>query len=84
MRPVFTRETFRVHQSQVCFMHERGGLHRVLTLGAHMAAGHTMELSVDQRRQAVEGGLVTVSPSLQEDTDLLRVGGCHKKLPKTL
>jgi hypothetical protein len=65
-------------------MHERGGLQRVLTLGAHVTAGNTMEFSVDQRRQTVEGGLVPVAPSLQKEADFLRVGGRHKKLSQNI
>ena len=65
-------------------MHESGGLQRVLTLFTHVAARHTGEPRLDQGRQTVEGGLVAVAPSLQKHADLLRVGGRHKKLPKTL
>jgi hypothetical protein len=43
-----------------------------------------MEFGVDQRRKTVEGGLIAVSPSLQEDTDFLRVGGRHKKLSQNI
>src|SRR5215472_13662152 len=60
-------------------MHQGGGLQRVLALGAHVAARHTVELGIDQRRQTVEGGLVAVSPSLQKHTDLLRVERRHNK-----
>ena len=62
--PVFARETFRVDKAQVRYMHQCGGLQRVLTLVAHVAARHAVELSVDQRRQTVEGRLVAVAPSL--------------------
>jgi serine/threonine protein kinase len=60
----------------------RGRLQRILAFCAHVAARHAMELGVDQRRQTIEGG--PVAPSLQRHADLLRVGGRHKKLPKTL
>jgi hypothetical protein len=65
-------------------MHQRGGLQRIFTLFAHVAARHTVKLSVDQGRQTVEGGLAAAAPSLQKHADLLRVGRRHKNFPKTL
>ena len=55
-----------VHQAQEGFVDQGGGLQGVpLVFALHVAAGHTAQFGVDQRRQLVEGGAVAAAPGSQ-------------------
>ena len=52
-----------IHETNVSFIDERGGLKGVaLSFPAHVAARESVQFVVDQRIQLVERGLVAVAP----------------------
>ena len=63
MRPVLPLHVADVHQFQVSFMNERGGLNRsTLLLVAHIVSGDASQFLVDPGNQFFERILVAAGP----------------------
>ena len=61
------QRNIRLDQSQKRFVHHRGRLQRMAAaFGAHVAAGQTAQLVVDQRRQPLQRLRVTGAPFGQQ------------------
>ena len=63
MGAVLPLDILPVHQPQIGLVDERGGLEDVAgSLSRHLARGQVMQFLVDQRRQGLEGGPITIAP----------------------
>ena len=63
MRTIGPLHVFLIHETNVGFIDERGGLERVtFSFAAHVAAGKPVQLVVDEGIQLVERGLVSLAP----------------------
>ncbi len=72
VRTILERQSVEIHEAQVCFMNERGGLKRLSgALPSQARAGYATELSVDQRNQRVERRFVTLPQFDQETGDVV-------------
>ena len=50
----------------------------VLALAAHVALGEAMQLGIDERSEAVEGGLITVAPGNQQLSNFVGPKRVHR------
>jgi hypothetical protein len=73
MRAILPADLFRLDQTQIGFMDERGRLEAVTgLLVPQMASRDLMKLTVDKRHQLLQGGFVALSPLAQQRSDLCR------------
>ena len=72
MGPVLPLHPVVVHQSHIGFIDQRGRLEAVaVALASHVPVRQAMELRIDDRRQLVEGELVSVAPGTEELADIV-------------
>jgi hypothetical protein len=82
MSPVLPLHSVVIHQAHVGFIDQRGRLEAVAgALTTHVAVRQAVELRIDDRRQLVEGELVSVAPGTEELADIVDRYGCRFRGP---
>ena len=67
MGPILPLHPLVIHQADIGFIDQRGRLEAVVgALTSHVAVRQPAELRIDDRRQLVEGELVSVAPGAEE------------------
>jgi hypothetical protein len=72
MGPILPLHPLVIHQADVGLIDQRAGLKVVVgALASHVPVRQAAELRVDDRRQLVEGELVSVAPGTEELADIV-------------
>jgi hypothetical protein len=73
MGPVLPLHPLVIHQTYIGFIDQSGRLDAVvLALSSHVAVRQAVKFRIDDRRQLVEGELVSVAPGAEQLTDIVQ------------